>query len=86
MLWIIRVSQLSAHFSFLTITPDNREYTVRGSSSQINVTDIILAVTDLGTGYQIFLACKISHNSAFFEIRKLTLWVPPMKRGRETLL
>jgi hypothetical protein len=43
MLWIIRVSQLSAHLSFSTITPDNREYTVHGSSSQINVNDINLA-------------------------------------------
>ena len=78
--WIIRVSQLSAHLSFPTITPDNREYTVHGSSSQINVTDINLAVIDLCSGYQIFLACKSSHNSAFLEIWKLTLWVPPMKK------
>jgi hypothetical protein len=68
MLWIIRVSQLSAHPSFPTITPDNREYTVHGSSSQLNVTDINLAVTDLRSGYKIFLACKSSHNSAFLKI------------------
>ena len=86
MLWIIRVSQLSAYLSFPNITPDNREYTIHGSSSQINVTDINLAVTDLRSGYQIFLACKSSRNFAFLEIWKLNLWVPPMKKGRETLL
>jgi hypothetical protein len=86
MLWIIRISQLSAHLSFPTITPDNREYTVHGISPQINITDIHLVVNDLRSGYQMFLAYKNSRNSAFLEIGKVTLWVPPMKKGRETLL
>jgi hypothetical protein len=53
MLWITGTSQLSAQISLPTITPDNRQYTVRGSSSQINVNDINLTVTDLRSSYQI---------------------------------
>jgi hypothetical protein len=64
MLWIIGVSQLSGQISLPAITPDNRQYTVHGSSSQINVSDINLPVTDLRSSYHFFLACKRCNNHA----------------------